>query len=590
MSRKISITLYDWCVAHNKMNLINEWDELQNNKTPKDVSYACNVKFYWKCLKCGNVWLSSCSNRTISNRGCPKCAKERIAKRLSTVKSIDESILIKYPRIASEWNYELNKEGPEKYYPSSNKKVWWHCKTCNQNWQAVISHRCNRNSNCPICSNKKVVKGVNDLFTTNPELKEEWDFDKNTVDPSTLSFGSKVSVHWKCKKGHEWSAKVYQRTTQESGCPKCNAERKTSLPEKVVYYYISKFFPDAQENYHAPFLQRKELDIFIPSINVGIEYDGVAWHHNIDKDLLKDRICADNGIQVIRIREGQCPDYNSSAHIIYTDNYDKDCNYLEEPIKKLLSFLGVSFNDLTIKKDLPEIMTYYYTKEKENSLAQDKRLMAEWDFEKNKGINPEYISKFSNRKFYWKCPKCGYEWYVSANKRSIGHKCPVCTNQAVKEGYNDLQTINPILASEWDYDKNETTPNKITARTNKKYYWKCKKCSHVWQATVSSRMLGCGCPECKKITISEKQTYAPYEKSFGFLYPELLKEWDYSKNKLSPFEVYPKSNKHFYWKCSTCGYEWSAVLSSRTKEKNPTGCINCYYSRIRKNNKMDNSK
>lgn len=31
----------------------------------------------------------------------------------------------------------------------------------------------------------------------------------------------------------------------------------------------------------------RELDVFIPSINVAIEYDGKKWHSDIDKDIEK---------------------------------------------------------------------------------------------------------------------------------------------------------------------------------------------------------------------------------------------------------------------------------------------------------------
>ena len=45
-------------------------------------------------------------------------------------------------------------------------------------------------------------------------------------------------------------------------------------------------------------------------------------------------------------------------------------------------------------------------------------------------------------------------------------------------GENDLQTVHPELAKEWDYSKNgELTPEKVTFSSSKKVWWK-GKCGH----------------------------------------------------------------------------------------------------------------
>ena len=53
-----------------------------------------------------------------------------------------------------------------------------------------------------------------------------------------------------------------------------------SLPEKTLTYYMLMLFPDAIESYQSIFLGAKEIDVFIPSLNLGIEYDGEYWHKN----------------------------------------------------------------------------------------------------------------------------------------------------------------------------------------------------------------------------------------------------------------------------------------------------------------------
>jgi DNA-directed RNA polymerase subunit RPC12/RpoP len=72
--------------------------------------------------------------------------------------------------------------------------------------------------------------------------------------------------------------------------------------------------------------------------------------------------------------------------------------------------------------------------------------------------------------------------------------CPYCTGKEVLTGYNDLQTIRPDLAEEWDYSLNETTPDKIHYNNQTiQAHWICKQCGHKWVHTVKNRDR---CPEC----------------------------------------------------------------------------------------------
>ena len=93
------------------------------------------------------------------------------------------------------------------------------------------------------------------------------------------------------------------RTGQETGCPNCLKHRKTSFPEQAIFYYIQKIFPDAMNSYTDSFDNRMELDIYIPSRNTGIEYDGVYWHKNERKENEKYSICRSQGIKLIRVKE-----------------------------------------------------------------------------------------------------------------------------------------------------------------------------------------------------------------------------------------------------------------------------------------------
>lgn len=93
----------------------------------------------------------------------------------------------------SKWNFEKNEKlglFPDKLTCGSNKMAWW---TCNKDerhvFSAKICHIFEGRIVCPICSNQKILVGVNDLATTNPELLNEWNYDKNEITPQQVTYG-----------------------------------------------------------------------------------------------------------------------------------------------------------------------------------------------------------------------------------------------------------------------------------------------------------------------------------------------------------------------------------------------------------------
>ena len=55
----------------------------------------------------------------------------------------------------------------------------------------------------------------------NVELMKEWDFNKNHINPNTISHKYYKKVWWLGKCGHEWEATIDKRSNGR-GCPKCH--------------------------------------------------------------------------------------------------------------------------------------------------------------------------------------------------------------------------------------------------------------------------------------------------------------------------------------------------------------------------------
>lgn len=56
-------------------------------------------------------------------------------------------------------------------------------------------------------------------------------------------------------------------------------------------------------------------------------------------------------------------------------------------------------------------------------------------------------------------------------------------------------------------------------------------------------------------------------------YPNISKEWDYSKNEKPPEDYLPYSNKRVSWICQF-GHQWDAIISNRTNQNN--NCPICF--------------
>ena len=67
---------------------------------------------------------------------------------------------------------------------------------------------------------------MSDLATLNPQLANEWDYEKNgELKPEDFTCGSDKKVWWKCEKGHEWQATINNRNNG-TGCPICYKEKR----------------------------------------------------------------------------------------------------------------------------------------------------------------------------------------------------------------------------------------------------------------------------------------------------------------------------------------------------------------------------
>lgn len=302
---------------------------------------------------------------------------------------------------------------PSLFTAGSKQLKQWKCPKGHL-FQAPIQKRTLRGNNCQVCSNRKLVKGINDLKTTHPALAKEalgWD-------PSSIVAGSPKQMSWKCKEGHIWTAVVVSRKNG-TGCPTCTNRK------------VEPGFNDLETLYPEIAIQAFGWD---PKMITAGTHKKLEW------------ICAKGhiwkAVVTSRIRGNGCP-YCAGKFVLQ----------------------GVSDLETTH----PEIALRAY------------------------GWSPKELSFGSSKKCSWKCG-FGHIYESTVAHQVQGQGCPICAGKIVLEGFNDLSTTHPSIAKdafEWD-------PTKVTAGSNKRFWWKCEL-DHRWMTSVHSRTnMNSGCPTCAK--------------------------------------------------------------------------------------------
>ncbi len=585
----------DYVIDHPE--LMAEWNYSKNDGLydPHVLTCGSNKKPFWVCSVCHHEWPASVYNRSHLKKGCPECGKKNRSKTIlaKSVKKGENDLASQRPDLLDEWDYDLNKGvATPDTIAITNRTILinWTCRQCGNKWKASVYNRTQLNTGCKKCSSKRAgernrihkFKPKASLIALFPDIAAEWHPSKNRpIKVEEIMPSSQFDAWWKCSVcGHSFQTPVANRTgDKHAGCPECNKYLHSSFPEQAVFYYLQKVFPDVKNKHLLPGSSRMELDIYIPKISTGIEYDGSYWHqsNSMSRAKRKYEICKESSIFLIRIKEDNQRFTQSKNDcdlcIVRKDNTDLG---LEKAIIELFDFLKIPFkNTVHLSQDRDKIKNQYIKTFRDQSLlALYPSLCAEWHPEKNQ-ITPEQIKPHSQDKVWWICPTCKQEYQASPAKRtsSTPTGCPVCAGKKIVSGINDFASRYPEIAKEWHPSlNNDLLPSLVAPNYSKKVWWLCSKCGNIFSMTPNKRVgRGQGCPLCSRNQRSKKVHQATIKKGINDLAsqrPDLLKEWDYDLNKdiVSPDDITLGNSKTLInWICSTCGNKWQATVYSRAK-------------------------
>lgn len=415
-------------------DLLLDYD-YSNNPSPNTLSFGSKTKVRWICHICGTKWEAPIYSRGSGHQGCPRCAKAQMKANINktNVKKIG-SLASKYPELLKEWDYQRNDCNPDEIPCTSHKSVWWKCPKCGRKWKNSVRNRTIHKQGCSCeVSNLISVNVKKTYLDKNGSLKDkypvvlnEWDYGKNNaigLTPENVSPFSQQEAFWHCPKcGFEWKQIIAQKTFKLALCPKCSRESKTSFPEQAIFYYLNKCTYALNREKVFGY----EIDIFLPKVNVGIEYDGMRFHKDkkLNYDKKKDKDLSRKGIKIFRIKESK----DNESKEKYNVNVNQYIKSLNNVISKLARDLGFNV-DVNIKRDEQKIYSQYVSLLKPNNLVvKCPDIAKEWNYERNGNIKPEMVSFGTNKVFWWKCSKCGFEYKSSVQIKTSGKggHCPNC--------------------------------------------------------------------------------------------------------------------------------------------------------------------
>ena len=263
--------------------LAKEWSPKNEPLRPSMITAATHRKVIWQC-KLGHEWTASVKSRTVNGTGCPYCSHNFVLPGFNDLAS-------RFPEIAAEWSEKNLPLTPDAVNEKSTKNVWWKCRICGYEWKAVVKARV-KGGMCPVCAERAVLQGYNDLGTTDPHLLSEWDYEKNSKwTPSNVSKNSMKVVWWKCGAGHSYRAKITDRTIEQKGYPQCEAEFQQALPQMLIMMYGAQNGITVKSNSDSELGMR--LVAYLPELHCAVDIAGATVTEKREQSV-KAHICQSN--------------------------------------------------------------------------------------------------------------------------------------------------------------------------------------------------------------------------------------------------------------------------------------------------------
>lgn len=369
------------------------------------------------CKICGHKWETK-ANNLMRGTSCPVCY--RVGNRKTHAQFLTELF---------EVNDKANTFDILEEYTTSHTKLLCKCKICNYEWKTKPITLLDDKSACPVCANRIIVHGVNDIATLKPDLL------KYFVNQEEAKCHAPYSNHKSLLKCPDCGAEKYMGLDMLSArgfsCNICND--KISYPNKYLRGFLKQLpVSNVIYEYSPSWIKPYRYDVYFEYNNNAyiIEMDGGLGHgkykynsqekdtEGLERDKIKDKKALDNNIIVIRI---DCLKSDSE----YISNNIK--NSLLNDVFDLSSVDWSECDKFATKNIIKEVCDYF----SETNLSVH---MIAKNFSTSENAIRRYLK--SGTKFGW----CYYNPNLNKNKKQLAN---TKTNK----------NIQPMNSNNDDYEK-----------------------------------------------------------------------------------------------------------------------------------------
>ena len=266
----------------------------------------------------------------LSGKGCSSCGKEKTKSRLMLSK--DEFIKRANEVHGNKYDYSLVN------YKDTRTKVEIICKEHGSFLQTPNKHM--QGNGCPACGRERTAE--HNFLTLDDFIRKAKNVHGDKYDYSnSIYIGADNKLEITCVK-HGKFLQTPHNHLKGTNCPSCGAS--VSKPEIKLKDFIRSFYKGEIITNSKNIIPPMELDIFVPTLNLAIEFNGGYWHSERFKDknyhLHKYNLCKSKGIRLISIWEWE-----------YLKDRDKIENFIKNLIleKKKLFARKLNIKEVDVK-------------------------------------------------------------------------------------------------------------------------------------------------------------------------------------------------------------------------------------------------